>query len=167
MLSAIDFEKVYLENFKIVYGYIYSMCRNAQLAEEITQETFFKALKHIDQFQGKAKESVWLCEIAKNTYFTYCRKNKQLAQINDLDQNSIADDNALETLIALENIDQLHKILHALNEPYKEVFSLRIFGELPYQKIGDLFHKTESWARVTFYRAKQKIISQMEDKSDE
>jgi RNA polymerase sigma-70 factor (ECF subfamily) len=163
-LSAIDFEKVYHDNFKIVYGYIYSTCKDSHIAEEITQETFFKALKNIDKFQGRSKESVWLCEIAKNTYYTYCKKNRKLTDKDEIVNQSITEDSTLEHFIDSEDIDRIHKILHEIEEPYKEVFSLRVFGELPYQKVGELFHKSESWARVTYYRAKQKIINRMEEK---
>lgn len=163
----IDFETVYKENFKIVYGYIFSLCNNAHIAEEITQETFFKALKNIDKFENRSKISVWLCEIAKNTYFTYYNKNKRFIQINEKDEKSIENDQFLEAFIDSEDVYLIHKILHDIEEPYKEVFTLRVFGELSYKNIGELFQKTESWARVTFYRAKQKIVSKLEDKTHE
>lgn len=163
----IDFETIYKENFKVVYGYIFSMCNNAHIAEEITQETFFKALKSIDKFEKRSKISVWLCEIAKNTYFTYCNKSKRFVSTEEKEEKTIANDIFLDTFIDSEDVYLIHKILHDIEEPYKEVFTLRVFGELPYKNIGDLFKKTESWARVTFYRAKQKIVNKMEGNLNE
>ncbi len=150
-----EFERVYDQYFREVYLFVLKLSRNDKIAEEITQETFFKALKGIDEFQGHCKINVWLCQIAKNTYFTYLNKQKRYdtEEIED-----IADENIIETLILKkEETFRLHKVLHSLDEPYKEVFTLRIFGELSFKQISELFERTESWARVTFYRGKQKI----------
>lgn len=147
-----DFDKIYAEYFSEVYGFLLMLCKNATLAEEIAQETFFKALKNIDNFNGKSKITTWLCEIAKNTYFDYLKKHRHKA------------DYPLETIPSGANIEEefsdsetayaIHKVLHRLKEPYKEVFWLRTFGELPFLQIGKLFNKSENWARVTYYRAK-------------
>ncbi len=147
-----DFDKIYSEYFAEVYKFVFSLCQNSVLAEEITQETFFKALKNIKSFKGNCRISTWLCKIAKNTFYSYAKKhNKQ-------------EDYPLEIIISDENIEKrfenketayrIHKVLHKLNEPYKEVFWLRAFGELSFLQIAALFDKTESWARVTYYRAK-------------
>lgn len=154
-----DFEKIYNLYMKDVYKYTLALSRNPDIAEEITQETFFKALKNIDRFKGECKISVWLCQIAKNTYYSYCAKEKHRSEhIADIPSPSTEDD-----FINSDTAFELHKRLHGLPEPYKEVFSLRVFGELSFAKIAELFGKTESWARVTYYRAKLK----MEDKKDE
>ncbi len=153
-----DFGEIYNLYMKDVYKYVLAISRNPDVAEEITQETFFKALKGIDKFKGECKISVWLCQIAKNTYYSYCAKEKRRSEhIEDI-TFSIEDD-----MMNKEAVFGLHKKLHGLPEPYKEVFSLRIFGELSFAQIAELFGKTESWARVTYYRAKLK----MEDKRDE
>ena len=153
-----DFEKIYNLYMKDVYKYILALSRNPDFAEEITQETFFKALKSIDRFKGECKISVWLCQIAKNTYYSYCAKEKRRSDhIADIPLPSAEDD-----FISSDTAFELHKRLHNLPEPYKEVFSLRVFGELSFTKIAELFGKTENWARVTYYRAKLK----MEDKQD-
>lgn len=162
-MSEIDFETVYHENFKIVYGYLYSLCQDSHLAEELTQETFFKALKSIHQYQGRAKIHVWLCEIGKNTYFTHCAKSRRVVSENERNETEDRTDSLLEKYVKAEEIRQIHQILHNMEEPYKEIFSLRIFGELPFRDIGRLFGKTESWARVTYYRAKQRIMREMEE----
>ncbi|RUS57004.1 DNA-directed RNA polymerase subunit sigma [Kurthia sp. 3B1D] len=149
-----NFEQIYRLYFRDVYAFMLSLSRNETIAEEITQQTFFKALQNIDQYKQKCKMSVWLCQIAKNTYFTYLEKQKRLHP--ELEERQ--DDKSVEQdLMKKENAFYLHQLLHDLEEPYKEVFTLRIFGELPFLQIGLLFGKTESWARVTFYRAKKKI----------
>lgn len=151
-----DFQEVYNLYFRDVYRYALSLCRNEALAEEITQETFFKALSKLDDFDGRCKISVWLCQIAKNTYLSLCRKERH--QDTDADPSQFADSESLEErLFDKETAFAIHKILHKLDEPYKEVFSLRTFGELNFKQIADLFGKTETWARVTYHRARLKI----------
>lgn len=149
-----DFEVIYSQYFADVYKYALSLCRNETLAEEITQETFFKALKSIDKFKGDCKIRVWLCQITKNTYFSLCQKNKH---ITDESHEENEGECIEQKLINSETVWEIHKTLHFLDEPYKEVFSLRVFGELSFLQISELFSKTESWARVTFHRAKIKL----------
>ena len=150
----IDFEVIYSQYFNDVYKYALSLCRNETLAEELTQETFFKALKSIDKIKGDCKIRVWLCQIMKNTYLSLCQKNKHIT-------NESREENEGECiekkLINSETAWKIHKKLHFLDEPYKEVFTLRVFGELPFLQIAELLGKTESWARVTFHRAKIKL----------
>lgn len=156
-----DIEKIYREYFSIVYGYILSICRDSLTAEEITQETFFKAMKKIDSFRGDCSLKVWLCQIAKNTFYNYEKaKQKTVEMPEEYDEStvSVADD----YLITTES-KRAHKILHNMREPYKEVFSLRAFGELSFSDIGELFGKSDSWARVTYYRAKTMIREEMEN----
>lgn len=152
-----DFEAIYIEHFENVYKYVFSLCRNEAVAEEITQEAFCKALEHIDRFDGKCKLYVWLCQIAKNTYFTYAKKQKRYVSAVDADLSGQAEQSFENEIFDRETAWNIHKLLHRLDEPYKEVFSLRIFGELPFSQIGELFGKTDSWARLIFYRAKKEI----------
>lgn len=155
-----DFQAVYDRYFRDVYRYILSLCQNEFLAEEITQETFYKALENLDKFDGRCKLSVWLCQIAKNTYISQCRKEKQ--RDHDANTDSIQSRDCLEERIFDgETAFAIHKALHGLEEPYKEVFSLRVLGELSYRQIGDLFGKTDTWARVTYHRAKLKIKEEL------
>ena len=150
-----DFEKIYSEYYDAVFQYVLSLCRDEEWAEEVTQEAFFKALKSIDAFRGNCKLSVWLCQIAKNTYFTAA---KRLQRQVDYPLELIQSDETIDQkLCEKETAFQIHKLLHALEEPYKEVFWMRIFGELSFKDIGVLFGKTESWARVTYHRARMKI----------
>ncbi len=153
--NVTEFESIYTQYFRDVYSFVLSLSRNEKIAEEITQETFFKALKSIDSFNGNCKINVWLCQIAKNTYFTYLDKQKRY-DTNDIPEQ--ISEISIETMIVnKEETFRLHKVLHSLEEPYKEVFTLRVFGELSFKQISQLFEKTESWARVTFHRSKGKI----------
>ena len=131
-----------------------------KVAEELTQETFFKALKNIDSFKGQSKISSWLCQIAKNTYISMCRKDKHLNPDADAEQ-SASNENIEEAFFDQETAFAIHKVLHGLNEPYKEVFSLRTFGELSFKQIAELFGKTETWARVTYHRARLRIKEEL------
>ena len=152
-----DFQEVYNLYFKDVYKYALSLSRDPQMAEEITQETFFKALKNIDSFRGQCRLYVWLCQIAKNTYFTHSQKqSREAAEVEAASGESME-----ERLLTKASAFEIHKVLHRLSEPYKEVFSLRVFGELSFSQIGELFGKTESWARVTYHRARLKIKEEM------
>lgn len=126
------------------------------LSEELTQETFYKAYKNIAGFEGKCKMSVWLCQIAKNSYYSYIKKEKTKNR-EQLDDNIVSEINVHEEYMKGHNILSLHKILHSLEEPYKEVFTLKTFGELSYLQISEIFGKSESWARVTYYRSKEKL----------
>ena len=152
-----DFQEVYDLYFKDVYKYALSLSRDPDIAEEVTQETFFKALKSIDSFRGQCRLYVWLCQIAKNTYFTYAGKQAKAAGEQELSSGETME----EKLLTKETAFEIHKLLHNLPEPYKEVFSLRVFGELSFSQIGELFGKTESWARVTYHRARLKIKEEM------
>ena len=148
-----DFEEVYRRYFADVYKYVLALSRDEAVAEEVTQETFFKALTAIDGFRGQCQLRVWLCQIARNQYLTLCRERKKFT-----DAEPEPGDSGIEEGFAdREDARRLHILLHALPEPYKEVFSLRTFGELPFSQIGELFGKTESWARVTYFRARQKL----------
>ena len=152
-----DFQEIYNLYFMDVYKYVLSLCREPQLAEEITQETFFKAMKNLDGFRGQCRLFVWLCQIAKNTYCSHQRKNS-----TSFDTDPETSPSVEEAILQKETAFEIHRILHHLPEPYKEVFSLRVFGELSFKQIGILFGKTENWARVTYYRARVKIKEELQ-----
>ena len=154
-----EFEEVYRLYFQDVYKYALSLTRDEHTAEEITQETFFKALRSIDQFDGRCKVYVWLCQIAKNTYFT---RYQRFVKGEQLSREPRQGDSLEERIADQETAFEIHRVLHTLPEPYKEVFSLRAFGELSFRQIGELFGKTESWARVTYHRAKIKIKEELQ-----
>ena len=151
-----DFGDVYSQYFSDVYKYVLSLSYNETIAEEVTQQTFFKAMQHIDQFNGSCKLYVWLCQIAKNTYFTYCKKEKRFVPEEDIEGQGISFDLEKQYLDK-DTVKRLHVLLHNLDEPYKEVFTLRTLGDLPFSQIGELFGKTDSWARLVYYRAKKRL----------
>lgn len=159
-----NIEELYRTYFDIVYRYIRSISQDGSLAEEVTQETFFKALEKIDQFRGDCDVRVWLCQIAKNTLYDHLKKQKkQLLGDEKLEKAESAGGELLEEKLAQRSqAMEIHKVLHRLSEPYKEVFSLRIFGELNFREIGMLFGKSENWARVIYYRARVKIREELE-----
>lgn len=162
-----DFEQLYKLYFKDVYLFVLAMSRDADIAEEITQETFYKALKNINKFQQNCSVKTWLCQIAKNTYLTYIKKQKLFTQEDTNCEPDSPDmpgmhtdtnaGNAEAIYIRKEETLSIYKILHYLEEPYKEVFTLRILGDLSFKEIGEIFDRKEGWARVTYFRAKQKI----------
>ena len=161
-----DFDSIYTAYFKDVFMYLRSLSANADIAEEITQETFEKALKSIDRFDGKKDIRAWLFTIAKNSYYTYCKKQKHfIEEVPEClpDTQTILTEQFQEE----ETVLLIHKFLHSMHEPYKEVFTLRVFGELPFEKIGLIFGKSSSWARVIFYRAKNQIKEYMEELNNE
>lgn len=155
-----DFDKIYADYYSEVYKFVLTLCQNPTLAEEITQESFFKALKNIDSFNGNCKLSTWLYKIARNTFYSYTKKHNR--QVDYPLDAILSDENIEEQFADKEIAYAIHKVLHKLNEPYKEVFWLRIFGELSFAQIGALFEKTESWARVTYYRAKIMIKEELQ-----
>lgn len=150
-----DFEKIYLEYYDTVFQYVLSLCREETWAEEITQEAFFKALKSIDTFRGECKLSVWLCQIAKNTFYT--EEKRRQRQVHYPLESIPINESMEQNIFNKETAFELHKLLHQLENPYKEVFWMRTFGELSFAEIGSLWGKSESWARVTYHRAKLKI----------
>lgn len=157
-----DFGEMYQLYFKDIYLFLKSLSENASLAEELTQETFVKALKHIDRFDGTKDIRAWLFTIARNSYYSYCKKNTRTVPMEQPEQGSDSGVTFCEMLEQEETVLQIHRFLHTMAEPYKEVFTLRVFGELSFRSIGTLFGKSEGWARVTFYRVKKQIIEYME-----
>ena len=153
------FEELYKQYYSQVYFYVIGLCRNEHIAEEITQETFFKVLKKMDTFKGECKVNVWMIQIAKNTFYNYCRE-KKFALESSLD--GVETERTIEEkIIDQEAAGQIHVILHRMQEPYKEVFWMRTFGELSFKEIGSIHGKTESWARVTYHRAKLMIKEEL------
>ena len=155
-------EELYKDYFHDVYLYIRSLSADEHLAEDITQETFFRAMKSVDSFRGDCDIRVWLCQIAKNLLFTHSKKRNRFTG-EEIPETFADSKPSIEDMVADEQQSMdIHRVLHTLSEPYKEVFTLRVFSELSFRQIGDIFGKTESWARVTFHRAKLKIIDELE-----
>lgn len=156
-----DFDDVYKKHAELVYKYIMSMCHNHDLAEEVTQETFYRAVKSIKKYDGSCKMSTWLCSIAKHVlYKEFDRRKKEdvSSYINDVD-NTNPDAKFLEK----ERQIELMKAIHKLDETSREIVLLRLSGEVKFKDIGEIFDKSENWARVTFYRAKEKLRRYLND----
>lgn len=145
-----------------VYRFALRLCHDEALAQDIVQDTMLKAVKSIDKFDGKCSLKTYLCTIARNLYFNHLKRaenrNLPLDEAAEAVSGVSVEQQTLDKLQA----QQIHKALHRLDEPYKEVFTLRVFAELKYSEIGSLFGKTDSWARVIFFRAKEKILAVME-----
>lgn len=156
-----EFEQIYRAYFTEVELYLRALCRDELLAEELAEQVFFQALKELPKFRGDCDIRTWLCAIGKNCYLSYLRKHRPQESIESL---QVADPFCMQE--RLEDQDQamrIHRVLHDLPEPYKEVFSLRVFGQLSFESIGSLFGRTANWACVTYHRAKQKIRDKMEE----
>lgn len=151
-----NMDEIYEECFETVYKYLFCLTHNSDISEELTQETFYRAVKKIDTYNGKCKISVWLCQIAKHLWYNQCRKNKRI--VNTDETFDIEDpQNLEEQFIAGEEKVLLYKKMQNLDEKTREVMYLRITGELSFKEIGEILGKTENWARVTFYRGKSKL----------
>lgn len=155
-------EELYQMYFKDVYLYVKAISGNEHIAEEITQETFFKALKGIGKFKGQCDVRVWLCQIAKNTYFTYLRKEGHIVSVESepADETVSLEDRVIDREVA----ERIRQTMADMEEPYGGVFRLRVYSELSFREIAKVYGKTESWARVTYYRAKNKIVGKVEEK---
>jgi len=154
-------EQLYNAYYMQVYSFVMTLSHDRHLSEELTQKTFIKAMTTAKPYEGRnrASELTWLCTLAKNLLTDEQRKQKHMQPLptetvspGDLEQSLVDEDEAF----------RVHRALHGVEEPYKEVFQLRVFGELPFAKIGLLFGKTENWARVTYHRARLRIQERME-----
>ena len=157
-----EFERIYRVYFTDVELYLRTITRDEALAEELTAQVFFRAMKALPKFRGECDIGTWLCALGKNCYLSYLRKAGKTV---DLDAISIPDPGqSIEERIGdRQQAMTIHRVLHTLAEPYKEVFSLRVFGQLSFQDIGSLFGRTANWACVTYHRARQKIRDQLEE----
>ena len=156
-----ELEEVYKKYFPDVYRFCLALTGSRDEAEELTQDCFFRAMKAIDRFDGRKDIRAWLFTIARNAYYSRLRREKRLTGLDAVRETG--GESLEERLMDRDSAFSVHKYLHTMPEPYKEVFSLRVFGELEYAQIGRLFGKSAGWARVTYYRAKQQIQSYMED----
>lgn len=156
-----DFNEIYRLYAKQVYRYIYSLCRDKTLSEDILQDTMLKAFDNIGSFAGGCSVKTWLCAIARNAYFDHLKKNdnKNVPLNENLDGRSA--DPEKKAMSELSAADIL-KLVHALEDPFREIFTLRFYGELKFSEIGEVFGKSENWARVNFFRAREKLVQMLE-----
>ena len=152
----LDLDSVYREEGALVYKYLCTLCHDEQLAEELTQETFYQALRSCERFDGSCKVSTWLCQIAKHLWYRELQRQKKYADPLTEDLPA-ATPTAEEQMQGRETVVALFRRAHNLGADAREVFLLRLAGELSFREIGEIFGRSENWARVTYYRAKQKV----------
>ena len=164
-----DFEKLYKTYFDDVYKYLLRLSADEHIAEEITSDTFFKAMRSVDKFRGDCDVRVWLCQIAKNSYYSYVKKRERTEHIDESEMAEIPDlsPNAADQFVRRDEVDRIQRILHTVPEPYKEVFMWRAYADLSFKDIAKIFAKNENWACVTYHRARKMIIERLEDQGYE
>lgn len=161
-----DFEKVYKEYFRDVYLYVKHLSGgDEQLAEDITSETFFRALRAAGSFRGECSVRAWLCRIAKNCLFSYCKKSSREFAADDdvLDLKASSDEDPEKIVIQNEEAEKAKKLTASLPEVYRKVFILRAIGDMSFREIGRRFGKSENWACVTYHRARKMLREKMEN----
>lgn len=164
-----DFEQIYEAYFHDIYRYILRLSGNEHIAEDITSETFFKAMQAIDSFRGDCDVRVWLCQIAKNCYFSYSKKTRRAESIDEKELRQLSDSNpsVAEDYAKKDEIARMQAVLHDVGEPYKEVFMWRVYAQLSFKQIGQIFGKTENWACVTYHRTRKLIKKRLEEQYGE
>ena len=156
-----DFKRIFSENYDFIFKYLTKLSKDPVLAEELTQETFFRAYMNLSQLRDVSKVPVWLCQIAKNSFYTWSKAKGKTAELDEDLESELPD--LAEALIQKDLSRAAFARLHELEEPYKEVFLLSVFANLSLTEISALFGKSESWARVTFYRAKKKLLGKLRE----
>lgn len=157
-----EFEAIYTAYFRDVELYLRAICHDESLAEELAEQVFFQAMNALPKFRGDCDIRTWLCAMARNCYLSHLRKSKPTLDVEELqipDPRKTVEERVMDREQAMD----IHRILHQLPEPYKEVFSLRVFGQLSFGDIGGIFGRTANWACVTYHRARQKIQQKMEE----
>jgi len=157
-----EFHEIYEKYSADLYAYILRMCHNEQLAKDILQDTMLNAMIRVESFKGGCSVKTWLYTIAKNLVYDHIKKaenkNSSLEAIPEPTLQESIEDCFADKYMAMH----IHHLLHELEEPYREVFTLRVFAELKFSDIGSVFGKSGNWAGVTFYRAKQRLIELLE-----
>ena len=154
-----DIEQFYKDNYRVVYCYLFALCRDQYTAEDLTSETFLRAIKKIDTYDDRMKPSTWLCTIGRNLYVNEAKKRSRYVPLEGTVK--MEGDSMEEQYIKQEQAEKLRRLIGQLEDPKDRVVLMRQQG-MSFREIGDALGKTENWARVTFYRAKEKILKEME-----
>ena len=152
-------EKMYDAYYMRVYSFTMTLCGDQNLAEDVTQETFSRAMSKSASFRNESDEVTWLCAIARNLFLDEKRRQTRTEQMPE--EIPSKEKTPEQLTMDRDSSFRIHMALHALDEPYREAFELRIFGELSFREIGTIFGKTENWARVTYHRARLKLQERM------
>ena len=163
------FEELYHTYFNDVYLYIRRLSGDDHIAREITSDTFFKAMRSMDGFRGDCDVRVWLCQIAKNSYYSYVKKNSRAESLDTEQFRNVPDggEPIADTVSDRDDARRIQKILHGIPEPYKEVFMWRVYAEMSFRQIAAIFGKTENWSCVVYHRARKMILERLEDEKRE
>lgn len=158
-------DQIYNEYSKMIYSYLLSLTKNADIAEELLQETFYSAVKNINKFRKESNVKTWLCTIAKNKYIDYYKKSKKINEIkiNDCDEIYLSTDSFEKDYLNKDDLLNIYRKIHALDEKSREVVYLRTSTNFNFREIGSIFGKSEEWARINFYRAKIKLKEDFEN----
>ncbi len=156
-----NIEKIYNQYFRIIYRYLLSLCGDPHLAEELSQETFLKALSRKNPVNADDNVTSWLYTIARNLYFQHYNKSRRRQEILKKNTNEQFVDSPETEVMQKHGQLRIHQLLHALAEPYREVFMLRNFGELSFREIAEIFGRNETWARTIYYRARKKLMEDL------
>jgi len=164
-----DFEQLYRTYFRDVYRYLRRLSGDERMAEELTSDTFFKAMQSIHSFRGECDLRVWLCQIAKNTYYSHRRAAKKTVSMDQPELCDLPDPTpgVAEDYLRKEELSRIQIILHEMDDPYKEVFLWRVYAELSFKQIAQIFGKTDNWACVTYHRARKMILERLEEQKNE
>ncbi len=157
-----EFQKVYEEFARPVYRFLLSLTGNEDMAEELLAETFYQAFLHIDRFEGRCSLYTWLCQIGKNAWLKECRRNKRYSDVA-FEELELADkgQSAEEKAVNADTLNRIRKAIQKLEDTYRDVFVLHAIGEVSLKEIAAIYGKSESWARVTYFRAKNKIAEEV------
>lgn len=153
------FTKIYEEYAKPIYRFLLNLCGNHDIAEDLTQETFVRAYLNLDNFRGDCRIYVWLCQIGKNLYFNYVKKENHHISTREITHTISDSQNVEEIVLGANAVEELMDKISELPEPYQSVFVYHIFLQMSYKEIGNTLLKSETWVRVTYYRAKKKLQS--------
>lgn len=158
-----SFYKIYEDYAKSVYKFLVSLTGDENLAEELLQETFYQALQHIGKFEGKCSLYTWLCQIGKNAWYKECRRKKRFSDEKLEDLTLVSKEPSVESqIIAKQEFINMRRAILKLEEPYKDVLILHVYGGVKLSEIASIYGKSESWAKVTFFRAKQKVMQEVQ-----
>ncbi len=168
MEHQMNISEIYAEHGKTVYRFLLRLSRDEELSKELTQDTFVRAMESVERFDGSCKLTTWLCQIAKNLYYDHLKyQSRHGAEPLPEDDVIPAQERSLEDLLCDADLARhIRLLVHTLSEPYKEVFLLRVYAELPFKEIGMMFEKSEVWGRVTYLRAKEMVLKKLEKTSD-
>lgn len=161
-----DLDELYRQYSQIVYHFLYSRCRDPALAEDLTQETFLRAMKSIHTFDGSCKLSTWFCQVAKHLLYQHWEKNNRV-QLEELNEKMESENNTERQAMARIELADVWEQLQRLSPDMRKVVELRVLGGLSYREIGAGLGRSENWARVTFYRAKLILSEEVNDESNE